>query len=47
VHHVVHGPVRQFRGKFNIGAIEGRERHGVEMQIRRGVAQIVWQSLAQ
>ena len=47
VHHAVHGLVRQFRSKFDVGAIEGRERQRVEMQIRRGVAQIVWQSVGQ
>jgi hypothetical protein len=47
VHHTVHGLVRQFRGKFDVGAIEGRERQGVKMQIRRRVAQIVWQSVGQ
>ena len=47
VHHGVHGSVRQFRGKLDVGAIEGRERRPAEIRIRRRVAQIVWQSLGQ
>jgi hypothetical protein len=47
MHHGVHGSVRQFRGKFDIGAIEGHERRPAEIRIRRRVAQIVWQSIDQ
>ena len=46
VQHRVHGPVRQLCGEFVFGAIEGRERRGAEVQVRR-VAQIVGQPVGE
>jgi hypothetical protein len=47
VHHGVHGLVGQLRRKLDVGAIQGREGQEVEMQLRRRVAQIVWQPVGQ
>src|SRR3954451_7694336 len=47
VHHAVHGLVRDLRGEFEAAAVERRERHGGEIQIRRRVAEIVWQPALQ
>src|ERR1700684_2205557 len=47
VHHAMNGPGRQLGGKLVVGAIERHERQGVEMQIRRRVAQIVRQPAGQ
>src|ERR1700684_3339263 len=38
VHHAMNGPVRQLGGELDVGAIERRERQGVEVQVRRRVS---------
>lgn len=45
VHHGVHRLIRQFGGKFDVGAIEGRELP--EAEIRCCIAQIVRQSVGE
>ena len=47
VHHPVHGLVRQLGGEFGVGAKQGREKPGAEIQACRRAAQVLWQPAGQ
>ena len=47
VHHAVHGLVRHLGGELDVGAVERHEGQGAEIQIRRRVAQVLWQAVGQ